>query len=114
MVFVAPANNRTTKPNGDPHTAGSDGPIPSGTYHIGDPHRPSSGYRKAGPWFTPAGVKARPFIGIHGGGNSNHHPGGNDLWRTPTDGCVRLSNDDDKKFKKLTDENPGSTLTVTH
>jgi RHS repeat-associated protein len=100
------AGNFTTNPGGDPKIVGSNGPAPNGTYPVQAPI--NTGVSPAyGPYFFPIGAPGslirRRGIGLHGGRRGP---------MSRTNGCIRVSNDTDRKLYQLYQTDPIQQITI--
>jgi hypothetical protein len=107
-----PAGNNTTNPGGDPYTVGSSGPAPSGTFVVQDPVSTGNSV-SYGPYFFPIGAQGangerldiarQRGIGLHGGRTGPN---------SPTEGCIRVSNDTITDLVRIHQADPITSITI--
>ena len=106
------AGNYTTNPEGDPFTVGSEGPAPFGFWPVQPPvsteGRPEFGKRfwpigERGPNYERLDLARKRGIGLHSGRRGP---------KSPTQGCVRISESDSDIIFEATKDDPLTKITI--
>lgn len=111
------AGNETRNMAGDPYTVDSNGPAPNGTYPVQGPIYTGNS-ESFGPYYFPVGdcgtsptcsgpqggdIARKRGIGVHGGRTG---------YQRPTDGCIRLNNDDVRTLNEMNAADPLTKITI--
>lgn len=123
LVLRCEARNETIGPEGTDDPFGHFGPCPPGEgYRLRPPastNEPSTGRFFIELLDDPAGdfsKHERAAIGIHGGGSGLSDPFASHQGWVPTEGCIRLQNEDLERLVQLVDQaqatNGGATIDV--